>query len=366
MLLAGVAITVLLAVWAAHYRLTAVRAPQLLYQPSPFNKSIVNGLGQLRDPYRPTPWMYNTHLQLLWLVLKDALAPRLAYERCTHLSMGDGGTTSLEWLGLDCPPQTPTLVMLHTISGDAQSMRGLVAELRRRTGWRVVVCTRRGHGGLRLTAPTLNTMGCTRDLRQQLLHIREELPESPLYGVGVSAGSGLLVRYLGEEGENSLLRAGVAYCPGYDISVAFHRAHSFYSRKVTKVLKQKFLAPNAAVLGHLETYSRCIAAGNLAELHEQIYEIAGCSSHADYLQRSNPVDVFEQIAKPLLVLNADDDPLCVMQNTLDHAETVTRLQNALLVRTARGSHCAHYEGWTAGSWSNRLIADYLVGVHRVI
>ncbi|MGH8444222.1 MAG: YheT family hydrolase [Solimonas sp.] len=364
MLLVCLAVVILLALWAAHYRRHAVRAPLLRHHRSDFNQRIVERLKQLHEPYRPTPWLYNPHLQLLWLVLKDALAPRLAYERSDPLRMADGGTTSLEWLGLDRDPRAPTLVVLHTISGDAQSMRDLVAELHRRSGWRVVVCTRRGHGGLRLTTPSINPMGSTHDLRQQLLHIREAFPESPLYAVGVSAGSALLVRYLGEEGSASLIRAGVAYCPGYDIAVAFRRAHPFYSRKVAETLKQKFVAPNAALFGHLPTYARCLAAGDLAEFQDHVYEMAGCASLEDYLALANPMAVFEGIAKPILVINADDDPLCVVQNTLDHAETVARIENALLVRTARGSHCAHFEGWTARSWSNGLIADYLLAVHR--
>jgi predicted alpha/beta-fold hydrolase len=361
---AGLAIAFLLAACAAHYRRTAVHAPLLQYQPSAFNQRIAERLGQLHAPYWPTPWLNNRHLQLVWLVLKDALAPRLRYERCDRLAMADGGTTALEWLGLDRDPRAPTLVLLHTISGDAQSMRGVVAELHRRTGWRVVVCTRRGHGGLPLTAPSINTMGCTQDLRRQLEYVRGQFPESPLYGAGISAGSALLVRYLGEEGGASLLRAGVAYCPGYDISVAFHRAHPFYSRKVAESLKRLFLLPNAALFGHLDSYRLCLAANDLATLQDRLYELAGCASREDYLARSNPVGVFERIVVPLLVLNADDDPLCVVQNTLDHVEAMARIESVLLVRTARGSHCAHFEGWGAHSWSNRLMAGYLEAIHQ--
>ena len=63
----------------------------------------------------------------------------------------------------------------------------------------MVVCNRRGHGTLPLTAPRFSTIGSTDDLRAQLDQIRRRLPRSPLYGLGVSAGTALLVRYLGEE-----------------------------------------------------------------------------------------------------------------------------------------------------------------------
>lgn len=361
---AGLAILILVA-WALHYRRTAARMPELVFRPSCFNQRIVERVRRLREPYRPTPWLYNTHLQLAWLLLRETLAAPLRYERTDVLTMRDGGTTSLDWLGLDAPPQAPTLVLLHTVTGSAHSMRLLARDLRRATGWRVVSCTRRGHGGLPLTAPRINTMGCTDDLREQLHGIERQLPESPLYAIGASAGSGLLVRYLGEEGAASKIRAGVAYCPGYDIGVAWTRVQPFYSRAMAARLKRHFLESNAASFAHLPTYAACLAATDLAEFHDRLYEMAGCADRDAYLARSNPVVVFKDVAVPVMVLNADDDPVCVVDNTLDHLDTIRALPEALLVRTARGSHCAFYEGWTARSWSHRLLADYLLAAHEL-
>jgi predicted alpha/beta-fold hydrolase len=354
-----------LAGWLVHYRLTAVRTPRLDYNPSAFNAALLPRLEALRRPYSPTPWLYNAHLQLLWLLLREAVAPPLRYDRTDVLRMRDGGTTALDWWGLGEPADAPTLVLLPSITGDAQSMRLIVRDLRRATGWRVVVCTRRGHGGLPLTAPVLNTMGCTRDLREQLARIREEVPDSPLYAVGVSAGSALLVRYLGEEGPRSLLRAGVAYCPGYDIGVAWHRVPPFYSRMMTRRLKRHFLEQHAPVLAHLGTFDACLAAEDLAGFHERAYELAGCADPADYLARSNPVLVFDTVAVPVLVINADDDPVCVQENARDHVDTIRRLPDALMVRTVRGSHCAFLAGWRARSWGNRLMANYLLAAEAI-
>lgn len=347
------------ACWAAHYRYTAVRAPVVRNNPSAFNRALLPRLEALQRPYEPTPWLYNRHLQLLWVMVREAFARPLRYERTDILRMRDGGTTALDWLGLDAAPGTPTAVVLHSITGDAQSVRELVLDLRRATGWRVVVCTRRGHGGLPLTAPRFNTMGCTDDFREQLQRIRAQLPDSPLFGVGISAGSALLVRYLGEEGPRSLIRAGVAYCPGYDIGVAWGRVPRFYSRVMTERLKRYFLVPNAQAFARVEGFGDCLAAQDLAAFHARYYGLAGCGSADDYVARSNPVAVFRSVAVPVMILNSDDDPVCVVDNVIDHLETVECVPDAMLVRTARGSHCAFYEGWSAASWSNRLIAQYL-------
>ncbi|MGH8028610.1 MAG: alpha/beta fold hydrolase, partial [Arenimonas sp.] len=354
-----------LAAWMAHHRFAAVRPPRLDFNPSPFNAALLARMDQLRRPYAPTPWLYNAHLQLLWLLLCEAMAAPLRYERTDVLRMRDGGTTALDWLGLDGAASTPTLVVLPSITGDAQSMRSIVQDLRRTTGWRIVVCTRRGHGGLELTAPVLNTMGCTLDLREQLAQVREHVPESPLYAIGVSAGSALLVRYLGEEGPRSLIQAGVAYCPGFDIGVAWRRVPRFYSRVMARRIKRHFLERHAPALEHLGTFEACLATRDLAQFHENLYELAGCTNPEDYLARSNPMVVFDDIAVPVMVINAADDPVCVVANAEDHVEAVRRVPDALMVRTARGSHCAFLEGWSASSWANRLMAGYLLAVVEV-
>lgn len=79
---AGAALTL----WAAHYRLRAVQQPQLNFDPSALNQHLVGALEQLQQPYRPTPWLYNTHLQLLWLLLKEAV-PSDTHDRSCVLSM---------------------------------------------------------------------------------------------------------------------------------------------------------------------------------------------------------------------------------------------------------------------------------------
>ena len=221
----GLFITMLLVAVTVGYYLTRVALPpRLIYQDNEANRQSVASIPALTQRYSPTPWLANTHLQLIFLGLKKAFGRRLQYDSHDILTMADGGTTALYWLGESLPEQTPTLLVLHTITGSPHSMRGLVRDLQLRTGWRVVVCTRRGHAELPLTAPRINTLGDTADLREQLAVITQRYPHSPLYAVGISAGSGLLVRYLGEEGHNTPIQGAMAYCPGYNVEVAFLRS----------------------------------------------------------------------------------------------------------------------------------------------
>lgn len=351
---------------ALHYRRNAARPPDLAYRPSPLIDHLLVACPILRERFRPTAWAFNRHLQLAVLALREMRTAALAFDESERLTLADGGTTSLEWAGLDDPAvdaTTPTLVILPTICGDGQSVRRLVRALRRRLGWRVVVCNRRGHGALPLTTARVSTLGSTADLRAQLAHVRRRLPETPLYAIGASAGSGLLVRWLGEEGAAAPIAAAVAYCPGYDTTRAFHRIHRAYDRYMVRALRRYFLERHAPALRTVPGYDDVLASRTVGEFHDRQYTLAGFASAAEFHRHTNPMVVAGDIRVPLLIVNAADDPVCTLENVREHRELVTSVTDCLLVLTARGSHCAFFEGWRPRSWAHRVIADYLRAVH---
>ncbi|MEK6787441.1 MAG: alpha/beta fold hydrolase [Pseudomonadota bacterium] len=339
------------------------RKPRVICHDNPSNRQIVASLRQLHESFTPTPWLFNQHAQLIFHSLRKNLSRQkrraaALYDHQDALTMRDDGRTALLWSGHALPAVTPTIVVLHTITGSPSSMAELVHDLRAATGWRIVLCLRRGHADLPLVTPRLNILGCTDDLREQLDLIRKRFPESPLYGVGSSAGSGLLVRYLGEEGEASPFRAAFAYCPGYDTSVGFDDVRPFYSRMMAKKLVRQFITPNRERIAHLPTAERLQAAEDLSAFHRELYELAGHDSYAAYDQASNPMYVFTGVRTPLMLLNAEDDPVCRIGNLDPWLEAMRQMPNVILVTTAEGSHCAHYEGWSARSWSARLMGEY--------
>ncbi|WP_051144674.1 YheT family hydrolase [Perlucidibaca piscinae] len=346
------------------------RRPQVICHDSPRNREVVAALPPLQTDFTPTPWLFNAHAQLIFYSLRKISQQRrqrraALYDHRERLTMRDGGLTALYWCGHDLPADTPTIVVLHTITGSPDSMAELVRDLRRGTGWRVVLCLRRGHADLPLVTPRMNLFGCTDDLREQLAVIRRRFPDSPLYAVGSSAGSGLLVRYLGEEGEAAPFRAGFAYCPGYDTDAGLDVVHPRYSRMMARKLQRQFITPNHTRLAHLSTLPRLQAAEDLASLHRAQFELAGHPDYAAYDRASNPMHVFERIRVPLMVLNAEDDPVCRIGNLTPWLPTMLAMPNVILVTTAEGSHCAHYEGWAARSWSARLMSGYFRVMHTV-
>ncbi|MDP1541229.1 MAG: alpha/beta hydrolase [Moraxellaceae bacterium] len=345
--------------------------PQVTFHDNPHNRHVVSALRRLHEDFTPTPWLFNAHAQLIFHGLRKNLSRQkqraiTLYDHHDALTMSDGGRTELLWCGHDLSPTLPTIVVLHTITGSPASMAELVRDLHVATGWRIVLCLRRGHADLPLVTPRLNILGCTDDLRDQLRVIRTRFPESPLYGVGSSAGSGLLARYLGEEGGAALFRAAFAYCPGYDTDVGFERTQPFYSRMMAKKLVRQFITPNLARIEHLPTTASLQAADDLADFHRNLYELAGYDSYEAYDRASNPMHVFHAIRTPVMLLNSEDDPVCRIGNLAPWLDGMRQMPNIILVTTAKGSHCAHYEGWSARSWSAQLMGEYFLAMQDLM
>ncbi|XID74228.1 YheT family hydrolase [Alkanindiges sp. WGS2144] len=338
--------------------------PELIYKPTAENNDLIANIAQLHKPYSPLPWLNNCHLQIIALELKSKLEKPLLYDAIETLTMPDGGQTALAWYGYDLPASAPTVVILHTITGDPDSMRTMVRDIHEYTGWRVVVAVRRGHADLEFDPPRFCMFGCTQDLKHQINRIEQLFPQSPLYAIGSSAGSGLLVRYLGEEQNNARFKAAFAFCPGYNTDDGFERCHPFYSQFIAKKLIKVFIEPHQDKLQHLTTLQPLKAAKDLLEFQQRVYEFSGYDSYQDYSRATNPIAVFKQVTKPLMLLNACDDPICDIKNLEPYVADLEQLSNFIVVKTQKGSHCAFLEGWQARSWAHRLMAEYFQAIQN--
>ena len=258
------------------------------------------------------------------------------------------------------------LLLLHTITGTSREFVALARAAAAR-GWRAVVLLRRGHLGVPLAAPRFNLLGCTEDMRAQVAAVRARLPGAPLLALGSSAGTGLLVRYLGEEGARAPIAAAVAICPGYDTGPgrAFSRFSAAMDAHILAAVKRFFLRPqNVALLSGVRNFAAAAGARSIAAFQAAAYGLEGHASEEEMHAARNPMGVAAAIRVPLCVINAADDPVCTVQNVQDNAALVDAPHDRMLLLTARGSHCTFYEGLLRprGSWAERVALEYLDAV----
>ncbi len=353
--------------YLAYYFFFVQRKPVLVYTQTQANRAIVSACPSLHRAYRPPLWAINCHVQILWIFLRDFFDRSAGfYDDETRLLAPDGGHISIEWYGLQRQGgERPILLMFPTICGSGEDLKRHVKYMHQRLGWTVAVCNRRGHSRLPLAVPKINLLGCLDDLDLQLDAVQARFPKAPLYGYGLSAGSALLVRYLGRKGSDSRILAAVANSPGYNTELAFRRFSKPYDYIMTRRLKRYFLQRHKKTLSQHASFQPCLDAANVDELHQRTYGLAGYRSVRDFFQDSNPMNEAHRIVTPLMIVNAKDDPVCVSKNIEEHLPLLRELPHVILAMTQRGSHCAFFEGWLGlYSWADRLAAEFLTAQNR--
>ena len=182
-----------------------------------------------------------------------------------------------------------------------------------------------------------NTTGSVDDLACVLQHIRSKVSGVPVYGVGLSAGSSLLARYLGDTGSSSLIAAGVCISPGF----SFRKSLSTMSRStgalVLSRMKAFFLTPNASVLQDLPGYTEMQASKTQMEWHVHQYNFSPHGNMESYFLNEDPDHVLHNIQVPIIYLNAKD------VRTLSPPRT----QEIVLTRSC---HCEGYRVSRAGAY----------------
>merc|ERR1719247_2901793 len=163
-----------------------------------------------RPTYRPTTWAKGSKANFALAFarsrageLRRKVEPPLSGGGAPRYSACDGAPDIVvEWAkdeaAVALPPDAPIVVFLHTITGTAAQTRWLMSGASAR-GWRACVFVRRGHKERqRLAFPSFNLLGDVGDVERQLDAVRRTYPRASFVGmIGISAGSGLLISYLG-------------------------------------------------------------------------------------------------------------------------------------------------------------------------
>jgi len=107
-----------------------------------------------------------------------------------------------------------------------------------------------------------NFFGSTNDVKYITLNIiRKRRPNAQFFMIGLSAGSGLLARFFGEE--SGLFLGGAGICPGYNIEACMGRFNFPYQDLLIYLGKRFFLYRHKKLLEKLPGYDECAKAENL-------------------------------------------------------------------------------------------------------
>lgn len=262
------------------------------------------------------------------------------------------------------PANTPIVLLLHGLEGDAR--RSYAAELYRQLAQRGLRAAglnyRSCSGELNRTTRFYNA-GATDDVTLTLNWLRATFPDAPIGAVGVSLGANLLLKYLGESGQQALAQAGVAISPPFDLALGADALESgngrVYVPRFIHSLRQKVLAKTDQLTGLVDV-DRIHEVRTIRQFDEWFTgPLHGYRDAADYYRQNSSAQFLPDIVAPTLLIRADDDPF------FDNADIPYRAINSNpKVQAAFVTHGGHV-GFMAGSlrapvwWAETQAARFL-------
>ena len=330
--------------------------------------------------YVPTLFACNAWMNVLVFLVKNHICAyfgRNKIKRQLYVCPDDGGEVAIDFYDDSStkalPNDAPILVFFHTISGTTSTTMYFMEDAVKR-GYRPCVFVRRGHLGKAegLKTPRFNFMGDTKDMAFLMRKLREQFEKSWIGLVGISAGSGLLISYLGQQCNETPVSAACCLCPAYALFPGLknlEEKYPFADKYVLDGVKDIYLHASKSTSHMLkvhdrDAYNNCNDATSLYKFAKVAYKFAGCNSLDEYNKKHDPMQHFHDIRTPVLLLNSDDDMVCVKENVRE--DLAKALPNFALVRTKYGSHIAYSEGWFGeGNFMVRLSLDWIDAAYHL-
>lgn len=294
--------------------------------------------------FRPAWWARNRHVQTAY---QNLLRRRPALETTRErLELDDGDFLDLDWVG---PRQGPLVLLLHGLEGSIRSKyaAGQLAALQR-AGLRGVLMHFRGCSGTPNRLRRGYHSGETGDLDRVVAELRRREPDTPLAAVGYSLGGNVLLKWLGETGEESPLRTAVAASVPFQLARCSHAVdqgisrfyRNFLMRRMRASYVRKFRSRGDAPYPP----DQVRALRSFREFDDAITApLHGFRDWADYYNQASSLQYLPAIRTPTLILHARDDPFMTPDTPPREADLSPAVR---LEISPRGGHV----GFVAGRW----------------
>ena len=318
--------------------------------------------------FHPARWLANPHAQTVaGRYLRRGTRVHYARER---QDTPDGDFLDLDFAtvaGIDLPADAPVAVVVHGLEGSSQS--SYVLETCRAlalAGIRSVAMNFRTCGGEMNRTARFYHAGETTDLALVLDLLAERHRGVPLGAVGFSLGANVVLKYLGERGDDARnrVRAAAAVSVPFDLDAGEVQLQSsamgrLYVLTLLRPLQRKVRAKAHLVAGRCDT-PRLLAARTFREFDDAgTAPLHGFRDVGHYYATSSSGRFVAGIRVPTLLVHALDDPFQPAA-AIPHAAIEA---NPYLtgVFPAEGGHVGFIAGppWAPEFWAEREAARFL-------
>ncbi|XP_071737796.1 embryogenesis-associated protein EMB8-like [Rutidosis leptorrhynchoides] len=329
----------------------------------------------LHARYMATPWLSSPHVQTTFLNFHGRPPPVDYTREIFHAS--DGGTFALDWLKSSDvlgdltyeDDRAPIVIVIPGLTSDSSSayIKHLAYSTAKR-GWNVVVCNHRGLGGVSVTSDCFYNAGWTKDTRDVINRLHHDYPDAPLFAVGTSIGANILVKYLGEDGEDLPIAGAVAICSPWDLLIGSRficrrTVQKFYDKALTVGL-QEYAQLHQTLYSRLADWDGIVKSRTIRDFDNYATRLVGKFETVDaYYRHCSSAQYVTKVSIPLLCISALDDPVCTWE-AIPWDECRAN-KNIVLAVTRNGGHLAFFEGLTGSSlWWVRATNEFLGVLHN--
>ena len=260
----------------------------------------------------------------------------------------------------------PLLLVLHGLEGSARSHYiGGLFELAAARGWRAGVLYFRSCSGELNRLARFYHSGDTGDLDHVLRVLADREPGARVVCVGISIGGNVLLKWLGEQGQDAtgLLAGAAAISVPFDL-VACARVMDrglqkrLYTASFMRSFRRKTQAKARAYPGFVDLRAALRARTFAAYDRVVTAPLHGFADEVDYWRRASSGPYLASIRRPTLLVNALDDPF-IPAGSLPDPRALPPTVRAEYV--PHGGHVGFVEGrpWRAMSWAERRAVEFL-------
>ncbi|MFK5938173.1 MAG: hydrolase [Sulfurimonas sp.] len=315
--------------------------------------------------FKPAFGLSNKHVQTIYATLFRKLPPIDFEIETFHLS--DGDFLECYWSKIHTHTQnTPNVILFHGLAGSYNSpyIQGSVKALNKE-GFNVVIMHYRGTSGKENSLARSYHSGDSADAFAFILSLKSRYKKAKLFAVGYSLGANMLLKLLGENGNNSHLDGAVAVSAPMRLDLCADTMNKGFSKFYQKILlkdlnksldkkydkhdMQSLISLKREEITNLKTFWDFDGAYT-APIH-------GFTSAQDYYTKSSARQFLKHIRTSTLIIHSLDDPFMtpeVLPKEHEISKSVT------LEISKNGGHV----GFISGSilkpeyWLEKKIVEY--------
>jgi predicted alpha/beta-fold hydrolase len=315
-------------------------------------------------PFKPRfPW-WGGDLQTLANRLRPPrldLAPHVSERQSFALLDGTGDTLLAM---LDRPTISkagrPLAIVIHGLTGaeDSAYVLSMARHLLDR-GHAVLRLNLRGAGPSRPVCGGHYYAGRSQDLRALLEVLPPGLTRDGVVAVGYSLGGAMLLKYLGEEGSHTPLKAAATVSAPIDLAATCQRMmrprNVVYHGYLLRQMKREATGQGAALSA--AERAAILGSGSIREYDDHfIAPRHGFVGADDYYERCRPIGFMAGIRVPTLVLASLDDPW--IPGALYGGYDWRANKSLMPLLTSRGGHVGFHGVNDKRPWSDRAVARF--------